>query len=200
MYVIIQRVAFNYGIHVIWIICNHSGTIVVDVAWIHKIKSRFKPQHPYVTCHPATHFAFFFCRLEHVEIIYIALISFWIQLSNLLYYMIRPMCLVLTRSKSNLSCDTYQRTHSNLLFVFIPHITEQLQGLTSNGVDSQGLVVDNSLFALMFAQLDCMIRREHDLVWPDWLHWWECPWVPSFETYLLHTDMSCHRYAFNVLT
>ena len=27
----------------------------------------------------------------------------------------------------------------------------------------------------------CVIGQERDLLWPDWLNWWVCPWVPSFE-------------------
>ena len=27
----------------------------------------------------------------------------------------------------------------------------------------------------------CVIGQECDLLWPDWLNWWVCLWVPGFE-------------------
>ena len=33
----------------------------------------------------------------------------------------------------------------------------------------------------------CMIGQERDLLWPDWLNWWVCPWVPAFEIQIFLT-------------
>ena len=32
-----------------------------------------------------------------------------------------------------------------------------------------------------------MIGQERDLLWPDWLNWWVCPWVPAFEIQIFLT-------------
>ena len=33
----------------------------------------------------------------------------------------------------------------------------------------------------------CMIGQQRDLLWPDWLNWWVCPWVPAFEIQIFLT-------------
>ena len=33
----------------------------------------------------------------------------------------------------------------------------------------------------------CVIGQECDLLWPDWLNWWVCPWVPAFEIQIFLT-------------
>ena len=34
----------------------------------------------------------------------------------------------------------------------------------------------------------CVIGQERDLLWPDWLNWWVCPWVPAFEKQIFLTS------------
>ena len=33
-----------------------------------------------------------------------------------------------------------------------------------------------------------VIGQERDLLWPDWLNWWVCPWVPAFEIQIFLTS------------
>ena len=35
----------------------------------------------------------------------------------------------------------------------------------------------------------CMIGKKGDLLWPDWLNWWACPWVPPFEIRIIPTPL-----------
>ena len=96
-------------------------------------------------------------------------------------------------SKFNLpSEDQCQRAiqHSKLGFCFYLTLRMQIQPLNSlKTVSKSGRSVlddrhDSACFWCAFSGLRDWTLRDwsrRDILWPDWLNWWVCPWVPAFE-------------------
>ena len=85
--------------------------------------------------------------------------------------------------------DHCQRTHSKCGFFFNLYST-QMQPLYSlktilkvGDLSSTNAVSAHCFGALsMFRAIGhCVIGRERDVLWPDWLNWWVWPWVPAFD-------------------
>ena len=79
---------------------------------------------------------------------------------------------------------------------FYPTLRMQIQPL--NSFKTVAKVGDLSLMIAMtvhcFGALSevpvighCVIVQERDLLCPDWLNWWVCPWVPAFKIQIFLT-------------
>ena len=86
-----------------------------------------------------------------------------------------------------------------MFFCFYPTLKMQIQPL--NYLKTVSKVGDLSSTIAMtvhcfgaFSQVraiwHCVIGQERDLLCPDWLNWWVCPWVPVFEIQIFLTPLN----------
>ena len=101
-------------------------------------------------------------------------------------------------SKFNWSSeDQCQRSHSKSFFYFFyPTLRMQIQPLDSLKTVSKVGDLSSTIAMTVhcFGTLSqvraighCVIGQECDLLCPDWLNWWVCPWVTAFEIQIFLT-------------
>ena len=88
------------------------------------------------------------------------------------------------------------KTPYKMGFCFYPTLKQQIQPINplknvSKVDDPSSTITRTARCFDVLSQVrtiwHCVIGQERELLWPDWLNWWVCPWVPAFEIQFFFT-------------
>ena len=109
------------------------------------------------------------------------------------YHLVRlSVCLSVRLWTESCPLCIFNNTHRiHFIFVFfwlgIQYDSMVWVIMRRRGVSSERRRSSCSSFGALSQVCAIVIGQECDLLWPDWLNWWMCPWVPEFEIQIFLT-------------